>query len=198
LIAAASQIGREDNHRIDDERFCGVINSRLEANRTSSLRNVAAGHNLFHSVHLLVKDRSSKTDLRGTFFELKIPVRLEDGISWAVKAECHIAQSCTRLHDEVVFEQPRMTVKDKVDSRIDIFIFDICKLRDTYVPLRGIGAEEIIAATGNLFKPGQFRLWVRACQLHAEYSRRNRRVRVALEFAVRHHPERAPRLTTDY
>ena len=135
IVAAAAEIGRIDDHRIDDQRVFRVILADVEANAECGMRSAEFGsggilHDILacdlatFAVDLLIRVRLFETHFSGGSLHHQIAGLVDINRICSCEVHRNPRRISSRTDDKVILELPLIAVILKIDAGINTLVFD--------------------------------------------------------------------------
>ena len=153
VSAAAGQIGRKNKYRIDDEFQFSVVRPQLKLHRTVMLQHEVGFNDLASSRGLLIRLRLLEEKCVVSEGDHQVTEAIESYCVRTLKCETDFARVSARRDLKIVFHLVVLTMKDQVNSGVDLAIHDLRVVGDSANPVRWITPEQVVASSGKKCPP---------------------------------------------
>ena len=167
LIAAAAEVSRKIQDRIDDQFARPVISANGESGAVRTAEHETPLHPALLAANFLIHLRSFQSDVPAPAPDYERSV-FHLNLTGAVELQFRLRWIGAGRYLKVIFQLALVAVKDQIDAGVDLLILDSRKLGNAGPPFRRIVAHEVVAVSRQRLGAGKLGVTMRARQLHLQ------------------------------
>ena len=167
VVAAAAEVSKISQHRVDDQRAGMVVFPQRKLHAVSG-QPVAARNRLPFAFDDLIYRGLAEAERRAIHGQRQAAVRGEPGMG-AGEFQRNLPGIGSGRNHEIVFQLPLAAVIDEVDAMVNLLVTHLAVGAGAAGPLLRIAADEIIHFPGESLAAGNPGVRVRSGQLHPDH-----------------------------